>query len=872
MLIIPKRKSLDGIIQVPDNFLQIFSIGEDRCTGRIALYADAQRAFKKKVFKVRVRGYLRNIFEQPRPILQTRSQIMSAIANNTSRMQQLATNKHDFFCEAYLDISATIDNRSLREARAGVFNNLVKRDPVYTSQRNIDFEELGTGALVARATFNSDLVYRGTSTAEPSSQAYREKSKNMLFDMCQDPINVSTRFPIRIPQSHYGGVNARSIKSSHKGPSLFTSNIKTGKIDKQFELPTSSFLGDVLTRQTGPPQGSVICETATSLSQLIETPISIPASALNSQTIFFLIELLSSRNIVVYSSIHRIDSGKISSIVTRPPRPVRITAAASRPGTNSVVVSSDARSPGGVRIFRKVINRDPSDKRISTFRLWKTVPASLSPVEIEDRVDNTTSLVLYRAAAVTQSGDDSRQISSAVVYNPSAHNSSRHPIKKTNNNARIVAHNSSDGVVLAVINLPDENLRLQIHALDVTGMKNPRVSTKNARIIVDWEDSGVGKRFETMDTKAVEFRTYAYQVTLKDQYGCKILPSDFTLHKLEYPQDSGITLDITDYSTSVSLPGDIKGLSTTFDITSELAGNYLDTIVKSLKESDAEGSFIDEINQNRSKFSDLLMHSIERIDMNTGHRENLGIHPAGKFTDGPGLRTLRSVTPLQRGKSYRYEIRVAVRPVLSLFEGKNTEEINPETLISFKKDFYKSFLTSRDPLTHSSPSMSKRNFSQDPNLTVDTLFEEGKTNVSTSIDVSFGASSYEISSPYVDSSSNDVRTIGWGVSGNVDLLDHFIVMAAYEGIEAPIATVHSGETQTSYSIVDTSLGGVVGDITYWVIPVLNDYTLGPPSIRVTVNNASNIERIRINENSTKNIATPVVEGSTPLPGMTLSGI
>ena len=62
-------------------------------------------------------------------------------------------------------------------------------------------------------------------------------------------------------------------------------------------------------------------------------------------------------------------------------------------------------------------------------------------------------------------------------------------------------------------------------------------------------------------------------------------------------------------------------------------------------------------------------------------------------------------------------------------------------------------------------------------------------------------------------------------------------MASYEGVKAPLATVHCF-TQGSHSFRDYELRGRVGAVTYSVIPVFLDFSRGAESPSATVTEQS----------------------------------
>ena len=66
----------------------------------------------------------------------------------------------------------------------------------------------------------------------------------------------------------------------------------------------------------------------------------------------------------------------------------------------------------------------------------------------------------------------------------------------------------------------------------------------------------------------------------------------------------------------------------------------------------------------------------------------------------------------------------------------------------------------------------------------------------------------------------------WSITGDQDDLDHFIVMARFQGVKSTVGTVHNMSWSGRYYFFDRELSGEPGTIEYSVIPVLADYTYG----------------------------------------------
>ena len=73
----------------------------------------------------------------------------------------------------------------------------------------------------------------------------------------------------------------------------------------------------------------------------------------------------------------------------------------------------------------------------------------------------------------------------------------------------------------------------------------------------------------------------------------------------------------------------------------------------------------------------------------------------------------------------------------------------------------------------------------------------------------------------------DAILIQWSLNGNIDLVDHFIIVLNVLGIKTIVGTAHNISNSSYFEFVDLLTNNEGGSIFYHIIPVYYDYSRGP---------------------------------------------
>lgn len=274
----------------------------------------------------------------------------------------------------------------------------------------------------------------------------------------------------------------------------------------------------------------------------------------------------------------------------------------------------------------------------------------------------------------------------------------------------------------------------------------------------------------------------------------------------------------------------------TFDIDVDYSSTGIEQTLTSLKQSTAGeiqtsnanvqiGNYIDNLLNNREKFSDLYRVNLIMQDLVTGDEYEVGNFPAGKI-EMP-LEILR----VSKTGRKRFVFRLLQRNASTLFNDAFEQVTDPESLKQFRVQIAKFF----NPLvTHQStiPSTSRlqvRLPNDKSSLQVSDDFLSGYTGSTSVIEVAGGDDFVEnsfVTSVSVRFVKNGAPIVSWSTSATKDVTG-YIVYARFAGIAHPISYVQADGSLTE-SIVDNVYATTVGPRQYGVALVLNDLTVTAP--------------------------------------------
>lgn len=306
------------------------------------------------------------------------------------------------------------------------------------------------------------------------------------------------------------------------------------------------------------------------------------------------------------------------------------------------------------------------------------------------------------------------------------------------------------------------------------------------------------------------------------EYVCKLIYRNGTTTQsgnaiLEYQSLAESAVDTKIENLEVS--HDINNLDVKFDIVTEVTETNIDAIKTLLQNQGIEDQFSGDIIADRANLQKLIAHSIQRINLTTGIREDFGTVTSTSFSDVQ-LRVVNSVLPLKQGQNYRYEVVALLRATETLLTQLSKTVVDPVT--------HKSFTFSPAKFLHpitltlgniTSPATLAAHYPKSQ-MAFGSVGNLAQTEVSFSDDVN---SVIDASAENFDKHYDLVK---WRISGNSDDIDHFMIMKEHLGQRHIVGKSHASFDNTAFTFIYTRKPGDVGELFFVIIPVYNTYSVG----------------------------------------------
>ena len=563
----------------------------------------------------------------------------------------------------------------------------------------------------------------------------------------------------------------------------------------------------------------------------ITEEIRLPSQAVKGlQKLHFLIELYNSDGDVLDIKHRVVDhDAEVEEFLT-PDYAPKIHANPTRVGLNTIWVQQVDRVATEVWLYRKFLNPN-SANYARKYELIRKIPLTRNDkyVRILDWINNSSTCI-YRAIAVGPRQRVSRSFRNAVTK-PKRHRSLGKRSLDELTHVSIFAQTQGDKVILRVTNIPEGPSALYLTAKDLTRKPTSRRFNDTSRIVGSVpEDQTQVVNSTTVDlvfedTAVQHGHIYEYNCILIYPGGKESQSPVPEVHEFfkEITEEEKIVVDLTGLSVQAD---DTGSASVSFNIEPSFTDIGMETIVGALEASGAEKNFIAELQSDREKLNNLLAFLVQRQDSVTGETETFGAISSGEFVDDQTTRRYTGVSSLKAGSSYRYIVRVLMRSAESLFDTAIGEDVDIETARRFKRKISK-FLNPSTLRSGTLPSTGQ-SFGQNPRsrLKSQDSFIEGRTGIETAIDADIPDFKPTVDSFTAYRIGTSKVLLTWVISGDQDDIDHFLIMAKFQGIKSTVGTSHNFSYAGKYWYYDQELAGEPGTIEYSIIPVLSDYTYG----------------------------------------------
>lgn len=265
----------------------------------------------------------------------------------------------------------------------------------------------------------------------------------------------------------------------------------------------------------------------------------------------------------------------------------------------------------------------------------------------------------------------------------------------------------------------------------------------------------------------------------------------------------------------------------TFSIDTVIIDTDIDAVKRMLENQGLAAYFTDDVATQRDQLKKLLAYQIHRIDLNTGQLDNFGTITDSSFDD-EALRKNQSIGALQYGHRYRYVAYPLLRQPETLFDSfvKQATDVVTKKPYTYSPAKFQHPLTLRRGVIVSAAGALQR-YSKDP-------MAHGIIGSIASIEVSFDRDTAQVTEAFATNFDRKLNLVTWRVLGDINKVDHFIVMKQVHGIRTMLGKAHAEFANGSCQYVHRISDSDVGALQFVIVPVYNDYRVGAPTATNTL--------------------------------------
>jgi hypothetical protein len=375
----------------------------------------------------------------------------------------------------------------------------------------------------------------------------------------------------------------------------------------------------------------------------------------------------------------------------------------------------------------------------------------------------------------------------------------------------ITSYIADAGVVVEARKLPPNAVSVQFMQRNLTTFESTYTPIDKPKLIDDAAKSSdyvSAVTTNVLDNHVYEFVTNVY---FRDGIN-EILGKEI----IEYiiPTPGKVDIEINDLKITKE-----EDIDVTFEVKLNFVDNDIEEIKTILEKQGIKSYFDNDISKQRDQLQDLLSYSVHRINTVTGEKENFGVITDSKFSD-KNNRKKRSVKPPVEGQSYRYIVTAVARAAETTFESFEKKSKDAQTKKNYvykPSKFLHPITLKRGVLT--SPAGLRTRYTK-------SIFEHGTLGSTTKIDVSLDKDLISVIQANVSSFDDEHHVITWQVNGDINLVDHFLIMREIHGIRTILGCAHNQFAYNSCQWIH-KLGKVDrGQVRYVIVPIMNDYSKG----------------------------------------------
>lgn len=256
-------------------------------------------------------------------------------------------------------------------------------------------------------------------------------------------------------------------------------------------------------------------------------------------------------------------------------------------------------------------------------------------------------------------------------------------------------------------------------------------------------------------------------------------------------------------------------LNVEFELSTILEKKQINLIVDIFKQQGIYDLFKDSIESTDINFS--FAYRILRTNEQTGEEVDFGVFEASVFNDLVSSKK-RNIRILESGYSYLYKVFTYIRTPSTLLPQLEISSI-------YKTDSYTYFpYFSRHPFTLKNGTLLTANSIKEQHS--ESEFSFGPTSKIVYVKADFSKALPSIKNSFLLNLNEELNLLSWSVDGNLDKIDHFIILMNQLGNKKIVAATHAISDTNSFEFINLVKEKNIGEISYSIIPVYFDYSLG----------------------------------------------
>jgi len=804
-----------NIIEVPDDFARLESITQDGYfIYKIRYRVDPVKAVRSRAFmtvisateKPQVRRQVRTFTNFNPVLINKRLRMRRALTKDILRQEAA-----DRIVTIISDITRKIPNNQTISLARATFTSpptITRVQRVRPALVNTIRQQNLALPILDRNTTRIPSIVQSDTLAD-AKRSVRLRSSRLALDRKRDPasfVGAKTNSIASATRAINGTVSLKSPAAQTNirlGTPLVSTLLNQKNYANQFQLRNSAYFNVPLR------------EESTWIE--IEETLRLPVGSLLSEEFFLTFELRNNRELDVQTltrSIPHSENIAKLQIPTEPPEIVAFSVGAL--GRTTLSVKQKDRNATKIRIFRRELNKgNPAID--AQYDFVGEVEADFG--EDFKKIDDlyaSTNPIIYRAVPVN--GDEilGAEFSSTVIEQKSPP-FSRGKFKRQPYFASLDHEVQGRSVVITIRDIAPGPIAMRLLRKDLSiNQQNFSIvqpSGQGSETILIEVDSNAPIVIE--DNQVKEGRIYEYKALFIFDSGTEEIAANNVI--VEFLPVSANILELEIGEPNVEQSGDEIDVS--FSIEKNIIQTQGDLIKSFLEEQGITTEFQDQLLANREQLQNLFGVRVTRRNLTTGELEDFGIISSPNFSDKRFGR-VRSVKPLQGGLDYKYNITAHARDTETLFPTLN-KLVNPRTNVSY------SFSPSRwrHPIT-----LLRGNVVTSRTLVrnhAKSTFTFGRVVDNRSLTVSLADIQPSLLSGKAVRFGENKVLVQWKVQGDVNKIDHFIVILEILGMRTIVGKSHNITNSNYFQFIDNLTNKESGELTYFIVPVFFDYGRGP---------------------------------------------